>query len=671
MRKLRSSAHSTVLRAPSLVVLAGLTIGVPAPAPAMEHIALSIGRVDGAGWSSGKLSLEFAFPAGDRVSARLRTQDLVLPAPFQHLSEVSVECPQASVTAAALGCVDAALGLGGRDATAVSLPLSMNLDQSNGSWRLRVAGVDLPPGAIWTFAADNGLVPAMDIGAGRLALSLEFSGGAGSPGADVDVALTGARFSDARGLHAGEAVNARVQGQLVDDGPRWRANASLAVDGGQLFLDPVFVDAGATPLAGSARGEFRPATGELRVSQIQLHHKSVAEAAGALTVRRNGGLQMLDLHLSRAPLAALYRIYLQPFAIGSLFDALQITGDVDAHLQWQPAAAGQRLQVNVHDAGIEDKGGRFRLFGLGGHLEWSAAESGQASALAWQGGQIYRIDYGPGSLEGRFAGRRFDLDTPLSVPVLEGEARIDALQVAAIGTPELNWRFRGAVLPMSLQALTRALGWPPFGGSLGGNIPLVTYADGTITVDGSLDVDVFGGSLRIGKLGITDPFGVIPVLRADVDVENLSLDSLTSTFSFGKIQGRLQGRVHGLILKDWKPTAFDARFATPDNDDSRHRISQRAVENLASLGGPGAVLSSTFLRLFEEFSYRRLGISCRLSRGVCEMDGVAPAENGYYIVEGGGLPPRIDVLGFNRRVDWPVLLGRLKQINSAEGPVVR
>ena len=89
------------------------------------------------------------------------------------------------------------------------------------------------------------------------------------------------------------------------------------------------------------------------------------------------------------------------------------------------------------------------------------------------------------------------------------------------------------------------------------------------------------------------------------------------------------------------------------------------------LGGAGAVLSSTFLRIFDEFSYRRLGMSCRLSRGVCEMAGVAPAENGYYIVEGGGLPPRIDVIGFNERVDWPVLLGRLKQINRTEGPVIR
>ena len=52
------------------------------------------------------------------------------------------------------------------------------------------------------------------------------------------------------------------------------------------------------------------------------------------------------------------------------------------------------------------------------------------------------------------------------------------------------------------------------------------------------------------------------------------------------------------------------------------------------------------------------------------MGGVAPAERGYFLVEGGGLPPRIDVLGFNRRVDWEVLLGRVQRITT-EGPVIR
>ena len=95
------------------------------------------------------------------------------------------------------------------------------------------------------------------------------------------------------------------------------------------------------------------------------------------------------------------------------------------------------------------------------------------------------------------------------------------------------------------------------------------------------------------------------------------------------------------------------------------------MDNLASLGGANAVLSSTFLRFFKNFSYRRLGLSCRLQGGVCEMGGVAPAKPGYYIVEGGGLPPRVDVVGYNRRVNWRTLLERLRAINQLDEVVVQ
>ncbi len=81
-------------------------------------------------------------------------------------------------------------------------------------------------------------------------------------------------------------------------------------------------------------------------------------------------------------------------------------------------------------------------------------------------------------------------------------------------------------------------------------------------------------------------------------------------------------------------------------------------------------MSRTFMGFFKEFSYRRLGIACRLRKGICEMDGVAPAEQGYYIVKGGGIP-RIDVVGYNRRVDWDTLIQRLKNVTNAAAPVVR
>ena len=120
---------------------------------------------------------------------------------------------------------------------------------------------------------------------------------------------------------------------------------------------------------------------------------------------------------------------------------------------------------------------------MGGHVDWRAAGGGDATRLSWDGGQLYRIDLGAGVLDGRFVGRRFDLGAPVRVPLLEGAVRVSDLRVDALGTRDLTWQFRGSVEPMSLAALTDALAWPSFGGTLGGDIPLVSYAAGVISVE--------------------------------------------------------------------------------------------------------------------------------------------------------------------------------------------
>jgi len=58
-----------------------------------------------------------------------------------------------------------------------------------------------------------------------------------------------------------------------------------------------------------------------------------------------------------------------------------------------------------------------------------------------------------------------------------------------------------------------------------------------------------------------------------------------------------------------------------------------------------------------------------LTNGTCEMDGVEDRGEAYYIVKGGGIP-RIDVMGFQRRVDWDTLLHRLEAIQSANQAVI-
>jgi hypothetical protein len=199
----------------------------------------------------------------------------------------------------------------------------------------------------------------------------------------------------------------------------------------------------------------------------------------------------------------------------------------------------------------------------------------------------------------------------------------------------------------------------------------VSFSDGHLAVGGALLVHVFDGDIVINKLHMQNPFGLIPQLSADVEISRLDLEALTRTFSFGKIEGRIDGHVRRLKLLDWQPVYFDARIFTPDNDRSRHRISQRAVDNITSLGGVSGALSSGLMRLFEAFSYSRIGLSCVLKDGVCEMDGVAPTKKGgYYIVKGWGLP-RIDIIGYTHEVDWFELVERLKSISLEQGAVIK
>src|SRR3546814_4767956 len=76
-------------------------------------------------------------------------------------------------------------------------------------------------------------------------------------------------------------------------------------------------------------------------------------------------------------------------------------------------------------------------------------------------------------------------------------------------------------------------------------------------------------------------------------------------------------------------------------------------------------LQARLIGLFDDFGYSRIGISCRLANQVCAMGGLHSSGDGFTIVEGAGIP-RLDVVGFNRNVDWPTLVERLAAVGSGD-----
>jgi hypothetical protein len=207
-------------------------------------------------------------------------------------------------------------------------------------------------------------------------------------------------------------------------------------------------------------------------------------------------------------------------------------------------------------------------------------------------------------------------------------------------------------------------------GTLSGEIPLVKYERSTISVEGALLLKVFDGTIIIKDLTLYEPLGIAPRLTANVDMKRLDLDLVTRAFSFGNITGRIDVAMNDFELVNWKPVKFDFALRSSDGRYPK-KISQTAVENISALGGgsAAAAIQRSVLRFFEQFGYSRIGWSCSLRDGVCEMGGIEPAQSGYIIVEGGGVP-QITVLGYNRRVNWQELLARLQRVTSSK-PVVR
>ena len=146
---------------------------------------------------------------------------------------------------------------------------------------------------------------------------------------------------------------------------------------------------------------------------------------------------------------------------------------------------------------------------------------------------------------------------------------------------------------------------------------------------------------------------------------------MTGAVKFGGITGKVDVSVNALEMENWEPLAFDARVATSAGDFKK-RISQRAVQNISSIGGAGAsaAIQASLLRFFDSFGYSRLGLSCKLANGICEMGGIGPGPaGGYTIIAGGGLPA-VNVVGYNRFVGWQEMLERIRAVIEGNSKMI-
>ena len=651
-------------------------------AAAVDLVDLTIDSIGGAGWRASELELRIHLNQDNSLALDLRSSSLVLAVGEQRIRDIHWHCPRLERAGAEYACKQSRLLIGESpwgevrllldwrfgdlDNWLVSLHqarieaglLEARLSMRQGKWQGKISSKQLLLEKILQL-----LPTAVSTGwslSGKAALQAEFRGiQAELQQISLQLRAQQVAYADADGLQAGENLGLNMDLAAEFANSQWAGTLGISVYQGQMYSDPVYLAVGESPLNLNTRFKGEPRQGRLSLDGARLRLPGVVNANVTAGLEQ-GQLTGLEMELEVPELAGFYLVLAQPFLIGTVMDELSVRGSGQVYLKWRKGEL-TALDLDLQQANIEDEQGRFGVRELNTELNWLHQGEAAPSSLSVAGGHVFRIGFNQVEAKLLATNGQLLVRDKVTIPMLGGRLSLNNLVMDGLTRLPVSWQLAMTAEQIQLDALSRALDWPLLSGSLDGHIPNVRYADGNVLLDGELIVDVFGGRVAVQDLKIVDPMSVAPVLETQLRLRNLDLAQLTSTFSFGRIEGLLEGEVDELQLVGWELNRFRAGIRTPGHDKSRRRISQRAINNLTSLGtGMSAGLSGTALRTFKDFAYDRIALEVDLTGDTATLDGIAHKDGGYYIVKGEGLP-RIDVIGHTREIAWKDLVSRIQE----------
>lgn len=318
--------------------------------------------------------------------------------------------------------------------------------------------------------------------------------------------------------------------------------------------------------------------------------------------------------------------------------------------------------------GLKHRTLNISMSGLSGEIPFAFSSDGRISDSARSGFVTFtQLEAGPvvsdvNDLTLRSTTNRLTFVDPWKLNLADGRILIEDLSFGH-ESADLFVSGRTHIDSIDLQQLTQVLELTPMQGSLTADLGEFKYIGGLLQSEGEARIDVFGGTIEIRNLRARDIFSSYRSFEGDIDFHGIDLEQLTRTFEFGEINGIIDGYIHELRMFGKIPSAFVAEIAT--RDQGERNISVKALNNLTviSQGGLSAALSRGVYRFIDFYRYRKIGLFCALRNDVFVLKGTARSDSDLHLVDGGLLPPRINVLAPGTGVSFREMLRRLERID--------
>lgn len=485
------------------------------------------------------------------------------------------------------------------------------------------------------------------------------------------------------------SLRAKIGGRIDPSGLRIAANTSVDADKGEVLYDRFYVDLKKTPFFSLCEGAYGLSDSHLLLSNLQLGLKDILTLQTQGSILKRGGDWDFDLssNIPKVPLEPVFNHFIsEPFrrenpalaeidVAGTISADLRVTGRgtdwlTKGYFKWDDgglSSAKSGISLNGIDLSlpvwyqnreVKDPGTRLK-----GRLSIRSAGlpllSEQELALSLDGGPNLlavnastflkipggKIRLGPVVIRGLY-GRSPSVDTSLS---------IDHLEIGPL---------LAGVWTHSVQ------------GTISGELDPIHFERGNLKSVGEIMTKVLGGEVILSDPSVSGLLTGIPVFKLSTRWKDINLSELTAGTSFGKIEGILEGYAKGLEISHGQPQKFGLLLETVQKDGVPQRISVKAVDNIAQLGGgqsPFIGVAGMFASLFKEFPYEKIGVRATLENDIFRINGTIKEEGKEYLVK-RGLLSGVNVVNQNpdNRVSFKDMVKRIKRVTASKsGPIIK
>jgi hypothetical protein len=501
-------------------------------------------------------------------------------------------------------------------------------------------------------------------------------------------------FQSPDSRHAGEQISLGLSIAAAGDwgGTQWKASVQGTAEKGGFLHDRIYVDLERNSLHFQGHGVYDLSTGITDLSRFRLSLRDLLslEAEGQLADFTLQKPCHLRVRLPQVPLKPAFQLFVkEPFERETPFlSELSVEGDLMAEMEYHKETEGWRLLglCSWHEGGISGK--EFAVEGIELVLPFWAENPG-ASAEALRRGKL-TVSNGFPEEGGLFIQSVSLPFLPMqdfalriqSTPNLLSFTLRDPIRTAAgdMVLGPLSLSGLSSLSPSLVTSLTLKEGrlsplvtglWPrPLEGSIQAKLDLLRFDGGDIKTTGEVSVRAFGGTIVFSNLGVSGVLSTTPALLLEATWKDLHLADLTEGTPFEKVEGLLRGDVMHLEVVDGEPQRFELFMETVKTKDTPQKISVRALENIAQIGGGGSPfigLAGALTSLFKEFPYDKIAVQASLENDVFRIDGPLKEGDKVYLVKRSGLSG-VNVVNQDpdRRISFKDMMKRIKRVTAAQ-----